>query len=176
MILENKTIIGIDPGLDGGIVEINSSGKLIGFNIMPTIEVTKGKRFIDLIELRDVIKSIKDHSHHIYMEKIHAMPKQGVSTMFKMGRVYGALESMIAAFQIPYSLITPQSWTKTFHAGMDKSMPTKKRSALVMQRKFPEVNQFKITKNLNPSKNYHDGLVDGFLIAQYGLSMEIKNG
>lgn len=155
-------ILAIDPGLSGGLVTMDMKGEIIFKWIMPVYQVKKGQNSIDLNELREIFDEIKG-AKHAYLEKVSAMPGQGVSSMFKFGRVYGQLESMLAAFQIPYTLVTPQAWTKFMHVGLDKKLKPKQRSLLVFKRIYPKLD---ITPS-ERSKKPHEGLLDAILIAEY---------
>ena len=46
------------------------------------------------------------------LEKVGAMPNQGVSSMFQFGRGVGMYEGVLAALQIPITYVTPQAWQK----------------------------------------------------------------
>lgn len=46
------------------------------------------------------------------VERVTAMPGQGVSGMFSFGAGYGMLQGILAALEVPYALVTPQTWRK----------------------------------------------------------------
>ena len=48
--MNTKIIIGIDCGLDGGIVTLDSAGNIIDQRVMPVVALGKGRK-IDLAEL-----------------------------------------------------------------------------------------------------------------------------
>ena len=164
-------ILGIDPGLDGGIVRLSPEGSLVGKWIMPTIDAVKKKakgktsksRSLDLAALSNIMNQNSDVKH-CYMESVSARPGQGVSSMFKFGRVFGNLESMLVAHKIAHTLVTPPAWTKIMHKGLDKSLEPKKRSQIIFNRLFPAIDLRKSERAIKP----HDGLLDALLIAEYG--------
>jgi len=156
-------LVGIDPGLQGGVVSIDMDGQIIYKWTMPIIEGGKGKKEIDLVALREIFDEIKE-AKMVYIEKVGAMPKQGVSSMFKFGKVFGYLEAMLAAFQIPYIMVTPQQWSKEIHFGLSRDLKPKERSLVVLNRMYPKVD-LRVTER---SKKPHDGLLDALLIAEYG--------
>ena len=49
---------------------------------------------------------------HAVIEKVRAMPKQGVASMFAFGRVVGQIEDVIAALAFPVSYVTLLMWHK----------------------------------------------------------------
>jgi len=169
-------ILGIDPGLDGGLVLIDKKGDVIAKHIMPIISMVKkaknksGKKTVRSVDIVGVNKLIeiaqKGYGSDLkcYMEKVHAMPKQGVCAMFNFGYAFGVVEACLVANKIPYELVTPQAWCKVMHQGISKEYQAKDRSLLVFKRLYPNFN-FKATERC---KRPHDGLVDGLLIAEYG--------
>jgi len=46
------------------------------------------------------------------LEKVHAMPKQGVTSSFSFGQSYGFLRGVLTALQIPFVEVSPQKWQK----------------------------------------------------------------
>ena len=156
-------LVGIDPGLNGGIVSIDMDGQIIFKWTMPIIDSGKSKREIDLVALRGIFDEVKE-AKMVFIEKVGAMPGQGVSSMFKFGKVFGYLEAMIAAFQMPYIMVTPQQWSKEMHFGLSRDLKPKDRSLLVLNRLYPKID----LRATERSKKPHDGLLDALLIAEYG--------
>lgn len=97
----SKTIIGIDPGSSGAMAA------LIPGRYTP--EVFK----LDNTEA-DIAAWLAEHdgSGFAFIESVHAMPKQGVSSCFKFGQSYGFLRGLLIALQIPFEEVTPQKWQK----------------------------------------------------------------
>jgi crossover junction endodeoxyribonuclease RuvC len=94
--------MGIDPGQSGGIALIRGTGKVLILETMPSTE-----RDIWLL-----LKSLEELPHKVYIEKVHAMPQQGVSSTFKFGVGYGGLRMALTAAGIPFDEVTPQLWQK----------------------------------------------------------------
>lgn len=117
---------------------------------------------IDFKELRKIFGSLQDVFG--ILEKVSAMPGQGVSSMFKFGRVFGALQSCLHIFQIPHVEVTPQRWQKSLHEGISRDLDPKKRSLIAVQRLFPEANLLATERSRVP----HDGYVDALLLAEFG--------
>ena len=138
--------IGIDPGKNGGIAIIDSDG-VIAF---PFSE----ERL--LIELDGIAQ---EYECICYLEHVHAMPKQGVSSTFNFGMNFGFIQGVLKAYEIPYELVTPQKWKKEFSCTSDKNT-----SIEVCKRLFPGVN----LKATDRCKKDHDGIAEALLIAEYG--------
>ena len=138
--------IGIDPGKNGGIAIIDSDG-VIAF---PFSE----ERL--LIELDGIAQ---EYECICYLEHVHAMPNQGVSSTFNFGMNFGFIQGVLKAYEIPYELVTPQKWKKEFSCTSDKNT-----SIEVCKRLFPGVN----LKATERCKKDHDGIAEALLIAEYG--------
>ena len=142
--------IGIDPGKNGGIAKINTDTgfvKTVTFSEESLISELEGYFMFDKSHLRCVL------------EKVNAMPGQGVVSMFNFGQNYGFIQGVLKAYGIPYELVTPQKWKKEFSCTSDKNT-----SIEVCKRLFPNVN----LKATERCKKDHDGMAEALLIAEYG--------
>ncbi len=107
-------IIGIDPGLDGAIAFLGDKLELERIEDMPTMASTGSRRQVNAAELARIMSddiSPRD-VRVVYLERVSAMPGQGVSSMFSFGCSYGIVMGVLAALQLPVELVTPQSWKK----------------------------------------------------------------
>ncbi|MBF0255892.1 MAG: hypothetical protein HQL47_05400 [Gammaproteobacteria bacterium] len=110
--------LGIDPGLGGAAMLITSDGEeIIRCWDMPT--TTSGKaRTVNAALLADQIKeAIEVSNQHgerlqAILEAVHAMPGQGVTSMFNFGVSFGVVQGVLAALEVRTSLITPATWKK----------------------------------------------------------------
>jgi crossover junction endodeoxyribonuclease RuvC len=107
-------VLGVDPGLSGALAlydYITSSVEEV-FD-MPTIDAGVGsKRVVDESTLAWRIDALAKRIKHAFVEKVGAMPGQGVTSMFSFGTSYGIVRGVIAANFIPITLVTPQTWKK----------------------------------------------------------------
>lgn len=106
-------IIGIDPGLSGALAFFNHIEGMLEIIDMPTVEVQRGnkaKREISPAMLAALISARKPSV--AILERVNAMPGQGVSSTFQFGRGVGMVEGVLAALHIPTEYVTPQSWQK----------------------------------------------------------------
>ena len=83
--------------------------------------------------------------------------------MFTYGDHFGQLQGFLMAFGIPFTLVSPVTWTKVMHTGIDASLPAKKKSMLAFQR-----SAVNVTLIPPGCRVPHDGLVDAYLIAEWG--------
>lgn len=138
--------IGIDPGKKGGIAII-SDGRIQAFPYSDS--VLKG----ELAYTRSTGEGAV-----CCLEQVHAMPKQGVTSMFNFGVSYGYIKGVLEANHIPYQEVTPSKWKKEF--GLDG---TKAKSIEVCKRLFPGVNLLPTER----SRVDNDGMAEALLMAEY---------
>ena len=156
-------VIGIDPGISGAIA-IFEDGKLDAVIDMPTLEVDSGKtkkRHISAIGLVRILETwtlVSDGQAHIVIEKVGAMPGQGVTSMFNFGRSAGIIEGVVAALQRPYTYVIPAAWTKAVGRAAGKDASRMRAMEL-----FPaKADLFKRAKD--------DGRADAALIAYWYIT------
>jgi hypothetical protein len=154
--------IGIDPGLSGAVAVITPD-----YNIVydtPTVlvegEKTKHKYIVPAMALLLKPYSMGCRGVEVLaiLENVHSMPKQGVASSFCFGEGKGMWEGILAAFEIPMELVSPQRWKKAIMAdqGKDKSAARFKAMAL-----FPDMaGALTLVK--------HDGRAEALLMAEYG--------
>lgn len=96
------------------------------------------------------------------IERVHAMPGQGVTSMFSFGENNGAWKMLLTVAKLPYQDPTPQQWQKNLVRKSD-STQTKHRSYLTASRLYPHLIGL-----LKGSKGgIKDGRCDALLIAHY---------
>ena len=104
--------IGIDPGLSGAIV-IMESNSPIEWQRMPTMKTGSANR-VNAPALAAMIKPYLylDKPLHAYVELVSSMPGQGVASMFSFGHSAGVIQGVLGAFEIPVTMVTPGQWKK----------------------------------------------------------------
>jgi crossover junction endodeoxyribonuclease RuvC len=104
-------IAGIDPGATGAVAVYDSDlGTLQVFDT-PVALVKVGTRQVNRIVPAAFAAKLKTYGvDFAALERVHAMPKQGLSSTFAFGHCYGVMEGVLSALQIPYDLIEPQRW------------------------------------------------------------------
>ena len=106
-------ILAIDPGMKGGIAILDTESNQMKAVPIPLV----GKE----IDYRMVHKTITFYEPSIIViEKVHAMPGQGVTYMFNFGLEYGALVALATVSTARVVLVTPQMWKKHVLAGTSK--------------------------------------------------------
>ncbi len=111
-------IIGIDPGISGSICFFQD-GKILDVIEMPTMtEGKKNKKQVNgsqvYNEILKKIGKIERHNVRVVIEKVSAMPGQGVTSMFNFGQSFGILKGICSAMQLPLYYVRPAKWKKYF--------------------------------------------------------------
>jgi crossover junction endodeoxyribonuclease RuvC len=153
-------VIGIDPGISGAISVFSAiTHTLFDVIDMPTLEVDSGKtkkRHISASGLRDILVCYP--TAHVVIERVGAMPGQGVTSMFNFGRSAGIIEGVVVGLKIPHTYVTPQTWTKAVGRAAGKDASRMRAMEL-----FPaKADLFKRAKD--------DGRADAALIAYWYLT------
>jgi len=158
---------GIDPGLSGGIASYDSVTGEWEVMVMPVVELKLGdgkkKRSLDHKALSEIFRDVDQNSCYAVLEEQHAMPRQGVASMFKTGFGFGALKQVLVDFNIPHEVVRAKMWQKEFGIYGVKG-DTKEQARRICQDLFPGVNLLATPRSKKP----HEGMVDAVLIAGYG--------
>lgn len=184
---ESDTIvIGIDPGLKGGVAYW-IDGKVVAFP-MPTrvlrqvtrhkISSEDGKKHPRLADINGVdgyelAKLIPNHvltvgnsmKVKVYCELVGALPDQGSTSGFNFGEGCGVIRGVMEAKGFEYSLIRPQEWKKEVLWELKEH--DKEAAIWFAREQYPNVPIV-----LPRCKKAHDGMADAICILHYGLMKE----
>ena len=142
-----KTYIGIDPGKSGAMAIMHPTGDI---EVIPFDAV---KYSVALAHV-----SLKSDGVMCCVEKVSAMPGQGVVSMFNFGHNLGVIEGLLRGYGVPYQLVPPQTWKKEFSLSSDKA-----KSIEVCQKLFPNVSLLATERSRKPN----DGMAEALLMAEY---------
>ena len=111
-------IIGIDPGLSGGIAILDNRRVLSIFDMPVMAEGKKNKRQVNgaqiYNEICNRVNKFDKQNVRVIIEQVSAMPGQGVTSMFNFGQSFGILKGICSAMQLPVYFIRPAKWKKYF--------------------------------------------------------------
>lgn len=143
--------LGIDPGLTGAWAAINHNGEYIACGDMP---VHQGRVVASALRksILGAIPSLETAS--IVVEQVHAMPNQGVTSMFNFGHTCGVIHAVAEMLPYPVTFVTPQCWKK--HAGL---IGTEKSASLLLARNIWAEAPLHLKK--------HHGRADALLMARW---------
>lgn len=150
-------VLGIDPGVSGGLVFVDTN--FIMSVKLPTRLIRVGSSTRRVIDTGDLIARMRIISVReaiypdiIAMEKVSSMPGQGVASMFSFGKTCGTLEGVLRSTYplSEYVEISPNLWKRYFNLiGTNKDASVR----LAKEKGFELV--------------YGDGEAEAFLIAQF---------
>lgn len=138
--------IGIDPGKNGALASICGDS----IHLIPFSE----EEYMQWL----FMTTCTGEETFCALERVGAMPGQGVTSMFNFGRNYGFIQGLLEASFIPYELVTPQKWKKALGVTGDKNS-----SIAVCKRLFPGVS----LKRTERCAKDHDGMAEALLLAEY---------
>lgn len=141
----STAILGVDPGQSGGIALL--VGDTAQAAKMPETEAETW----ELLQAYAAYLPIK-----AYLERVSAMPRQGVSSTFKFGQSYGMLRAFLVALGIPFETVAPGVWQRSLGclSGGNKAVTRAKAQEL-----WPHLKATNAT-------------ADALLIAEYGRRKE----
>lgn len=149
-----KRIIGIDPGVNGGLAFIDTD---TGAVVLHKTENNMGEILADAFCGCDSSEAVA------YLEKVGgfiAGKNLPGSMMFKLGENFGHWQGLLTAWGIRTILVRPQDWQKGISGTTGTKGAERKRAlAAEAKRRFPA---HKVTL----------ANCDALLIADYGRSME----
>ena len=158
-------IIGIDPGLSGGIAILENNKIKEMFDMPVMAEGKKNKRQLNsalLVQLiKDNIGDINDSV--VVVEQVNAMPGQGVTSMFNFGQTFGAIKGICAALNLPIFFVRPAKWKKHFEL-INSSKDASRTKVIEM---YPSIAE-KLSKKKDVNKS------DAILIARYYSETRFK--
>lgn len=160
--VKEKYIIGIDPGINGGISVLDRNNNIVFKSVMPVIGTSRKE--YDIINIYNILNKYKNSI--CYLEKAQPRFKDGSKQAFKTGFGFGVLQSILVCLKIPHEIISPKQWQKEIFKGLD-SKDTKKASVLFCKRRWIEEDWTPTQR----AKKEHDGITDATCIAYYGARL-----
>lgn len=149
-------LIGIDPGAKGGIA-ILRNGKFIAARELGVCTLIP-KTMIELMKEHMPIDSIQKEDILFVVEKVGAMPGQGVSSMFTFGFNVGIIHGALISYELPFILTPATVWKKALSIPGKKDIQSCKKATIeAVHRRYPA------TRNIP----YHSGIYDAILIASW---------
>ncbi len=137
--------VGIDPGKSGAVAFLLDNDTAI------FMDTEKG--------WEPIISALNNiEIKHVYLEKVHAMPGNGVSSMFSFGENFGFWQGVLTTLKLPHTLVSPQTWKRVMMMDMGKEKEASVTRAIQL---FPATAPF-----LQRKKDHNRA--DALLLAAYG--------
>lgn len=140
--------IGIDPGKHGALAVIGEDRRVE--TVVP-FDIEAYRKVLLEIGCRHTETAVAA------VEKVGAMPGQGVCSMFSFGENFGAIQGLLYALLISYQLVPPARWKKEFGVTSDKQT-----SIDACKRLF----DYPIRRTDRCRKD-DDGMAEALLLAEY---------
>lgn len=111
---DRQFYMGVDPGASGAIAVVCSEGQVY------TVIRLDGTEHDVAIS----VGMIAPYIRMAYIERVHAMPRQGVASTFKFGTSYGFCRGVLVSHAIPFVGVTPAKWQQGMgcRSGGDKNV------------------------------------------------------
>lgn len=164
---------GIDPGKNGAVVVLASSGNILTAWQMPLLGAKGKKREYDLPAIVDVCRGLKAmHASalaessrlRVAIEKQQPLPANmgGGIANFQRGYGLGIWEAALTALGLRYRVVPPKTWQRDMLDGVTGA-DTKAKAELQYMRMFDPGWAWPGKR----TKRAHDGVIDAALIASY---------
>ena len=114
-------VLGVDPGKTGAVALL-VDGRLVGAADMPVAgKIVSGHLLYQTVRglLRHPLAPVVPAAYAAVIEDVHAMPSQGVTSMFSFGRSLGVVEGVLAGNGWPVHYVAPTRWKKAL--GLSRS-------------------------------------------------------
>jgi crossover junction endodeoxyribonuclease RuvC len=160
-------VFGVDPGITGGIAAVEMrDGTPYLLDAMPTPVITaKSKQTVDARAFNTFMHEWQ-HDHDgpaiAVIENVHAMPKQGVSSSFQFGRMFGAVEACCYEMCSRVDYVEPGTWKRKMGLSSSKSASRHLASRLLGQE----------FGKLYWPRAKDEGVAEAALIAVYYLNLK----
>ena len=148
--------LAVDPGLLGALALLDSDGMPELVADLPIIRDAK-LAWIDGAALQSMLlEAIQGRPCRAVVERVSAMPRQGVASSFTFGVGLGSILGTLQTLRLPIELVTPAQWKTALGLSRDKRASLDKARLL-----FPSAD-------LHLAK--HDGRAEALLLAHYVLN------
>jgi crossover junction endodeoxyribonuclease RuvC len=150
-------ILGIDPGMSGGVALIDTEAFTLAVTDMPVEAATKSRNLTSPTGLASAILAASPD--YLFLEEVGVRPGEGAVGAFSFGRGFGRIEGVAAGALVPVWLLRPQEWKRALQ------VPAEKERAVTRAKQLFPVAAAAFT---GPRGGLKDGRAEACLIAFYG--------
>ncbi len=130
--------VGIDPGKSGAIAIINEGD----IEVVENFDLDLYRRV-----LVEKIVHLDRKQYKVFIEDVHAMPGQGVTSMFHFGENFGQICGLLTGLGIQYEKVTPAKWKKCLGVTSDKQTSINKAMELFYEPPLLRTSRSKVPDN-----------------------------
>lgn len=149
-------VLGIDPGVTGAAALLDADGQPELVADLPVIRDGRLAWINGPTLQSTLLDAIRGRQCRAVVERVSAMPRQGVASSFAFGVGFGSILAILQTLRLPIEFVTPAAWKLAMGLGKDKRASIDKARLL-----FP-------TADLILAK--HDGRAEALLLAYYSQS------
>lgn len=162
--MENDLILGIDPGVEGGIVVLSRSTQKI-----------VDSRALDGLDVYDVFRAVEAFAEkyfpiHVFKEKYVAR-YSSPNAAFTIGRQNGVLDFAFQRLGLQSTEVGAREWQRVTHEQDLPDLKAKSLSLRAAKKYFADYDFHPLLKRGARAKNPHMGIVEAALIARFGLTL-----
>jgi crossover junction endodeoxyribonuclease RuvC len=155
-----QNFLGIDPGASGGITVLDYTNTVFCYD-MPKTE----KAIFALLKAIQTKFTTDDGQIICFIEKVHAMPHDGVTSAFNFGYNFGVLNCCLRVLGIPFDTVQPKVWQKEFNLVKKTGSTTTQWKKVIQQKAVDLYPTLKMTLSAS----------DSVLIALYSKRKNLLN-
>lgn len=164
-------ILGVDPGLTGALAFYTLAGGYletvhdmpIGLPNKRAASPAQNCRYIDPYQLSlGLIEPRVERIRYAVIEKVHAMPRDGIVGSFSFGQGFGMVIGVLASFMVPIHLVDPGAWKSALGLGHVKEESINLANRLFCTNYGPQHKP----EDLWPLKKHH-GRAEAALLCHY---------
>lgn len=162
--INSKAYIGIDNGLDGGIVALDGEGAVTFKSKMPVNKTGKGRE-IDVQGFAAIVEQLSPHAVFIVEQASKHSP--GKMALCSTWHSFACMTTTLKLLKVQWDLVQPQKWQKAFWARPKMPKGQKfdtKAAALVAAKRIWPCEEWLASDRC---KIAHNGMVDAALIAEH---------
>jgi crossover junction endodeoxyribonuclease RuvC len=161
-------VLGIDPGITGGLGWVSWDGKRRGVSDAPraAVATSANRKYDQAVMVKMVKAAITDPRGRpvraaAAMELVHTMPGDGRAGSFSFGFGFAMWQGILTTLDVPISFVDPRRWQKEI--GMEPTNDRRQRktnSRLAAMKFFPEMTElFRRVKD--------DGRAEALIMAEW---------
>lgn len=159
-----KAYVGIDNGLDGGIVALDGEGAVTFKSKMPVNKTGKGRE-IDVQGFAAIVEQLSPHAVFIVEQASKHSP--GKMALCSTWHSFACMTTTLKLLKVQWDLVQPQKWQRAFWARPKMPKGQKfdtKAAALVAAKRIWPCEEWLASDRC---KIAHNGMVDAALIAEH---------
>lgn len=160
-------VLGIDPGLAGGLTLINRDLRILHTLPMSTEDWRKGKKAVNAAAVNRMLSEFQIDL--VIVEDVHASPQMGVTSAFSFGYGYGVLHGALQSAGMKTVRVPPAKWKGDMKVPADKKITIARAAILFKADAAKLLKPRALKKDKFGASDFHEGCTEAALIAAWGV-------